>query len=150
MWLLVIALCFIVQLGFQGIKIIADWQILVIILFCLASICFRKSISLLRTEMTLLKRSSTETPVRRVHGAIILSVSQLVDGLVDEMPSLNLILWGWHNICGFVDCLVDEMAAFSADFFIDGITSAWEPEKSHCGQGRIHMWYAMWHRLKEI
>lgn len=62
--------------------------------------------------------------MRRVHGAAILSLSQLVDGLFDEMPSLKVILWVWHHISGCVDCLVDETAAFSADFALDGIASA--------------------------
>lgn len=61
--------------------------------------------------------------MRRVRGADILSLSQLVDGLFDEMPSLKVILGGWHHISGCVDCLVDQTAAFSADFALDGITS---------------------------
>lgn len=39
-------------------------------------------------------------------------------GLVGEMPSRKWVLWGWHLICEFVDCLVDEMAAFSADLVL--------------------------------
>lgn len=117
-------------------------------LVLLASIHFRKSIPLLRTEMTLLKRTSPETPLRHMHRAAILSPFITCDGLVDEMLSLKLILWGWHHICGFVDCLVDEMVGFSADFEL--MESHLRARKKSLWQRRIRMWCAMWHRPKEI
>lgn len=94
MCLLVITMDFLVQLSVQGLKIIADWQSLVIILFFLGSIHLRISIALLITEMTPLKNRSMETPLRYMCRGAMLPSFIICRSLVGEIPSMKLILCG--------------------------------------------------------